>query len=407
MYTKLVEESDTHAEVRGWVTGVPVEPKAIGQLTALAEMKAQLAGPICSMPDMHVGKGCVIGTVLATRNVVFPAAVGVDIGCGMTAMCMGIQVDQLPELQRLYHNIYERKAVPVGFDHWNGNNVPPTMVVAYWNSMLNQGFSWLHHTVPEIAQKDRATSQLGTLGGGNHFIEICADEMGRAWVMLHSGSRGIGNAIGNYFITKAFERATQLGLKISHKDLAYLEEGWEDYENYVLAVEWAQLYAAKNRTCMMHQVMEAIMASYDNGMAPELKSEQYVSCHHNYISREIHNGENLIITRKGAVRAREGEMVIIPGSMATHSFIARGLGNPDSFTSCSHGAGRKMSRAKGRKTVTLDEHLKDTQGIVCRRDEGVLDEVKANYKNLDDVMEAQKDLVIPVHKLKQLIVVKG
>lgn len=407
MYTKLVEETETSAEVRGWVEGVPLEAEAVGQLASLATMKAQLAGPICTMPDTHVGKGCVVGAVIATRNVVFPSTVGVDIGCGMTAMCLGIQVEELPELQRLYHNIYERKAVPVGFDRWTEENSPPAMVISYWNSMLNQGFSWLHHTVPEIADKARATTQLGTLGGGNHFIEICKDEMGRAWVMLHSGSRGIGNAIGTYFITKAFERATQLGLKIANKDLAYLEEGWDEYENYVRAAEWAQLYAAKNRTCMIHQVMEAIMASYEPGTAPEMGREEYISCHHNYISREIHNEQAVIITRKGAVRAGKDEMVIIPGSMAGHSFIARGLGNPDSYMSCSHGAGRKMSRSKGRKTITIDEHLMQTALIVCRKDHGVLDEAKDNYKDLDAVMAAQKDLVEPVHTLHQLLCVKG
>ncbi len=248
-------------------------------------------------------------------------------------------------------------------------------------------------------------NQLGTLGTGNHFIELCLDEAGAVWVMLHSGSRGVGNRIGSYFIDKAKQAMRRWFVNLPDMDLAYLPQGDALFDDYLAAVAWAQAYALANRELMMHAAIEALRATQQ---LPEFTAHlEAVNCHHNYVSFEHHYGENVIVTRKGAVRARAGELGIIPGSMGAKSFIVRGKGNPESFTSCSHGAGRAMSRTKAKKLFTLDDHAAATAGVECRKDEDVLDETPGAYKAIDDVMAAQADLVDIVHTLKQIVCVKG
>jgi tRNA-splicing ligase RtcB len=350
--------------------------------------------------------GATVGSVIATKGAIVPAAVGVDIGCGMAAAMTSLVAADLPDSLVAMRSAIEA-AVPHGRTDNGGKNDRGA-----WGEggpglagNLAEGLASIVEKHPKLDRAaQRAPAHAGTLGTGNHFIEVCLDEADRVWVMLHSGSRGIGNAIGSRFIELAKAEMRRWFVDLPDQDLAYLPEGSQHFDDYVEAVGWAQNYARANRELMMRAAVAAIKASlgreFEAGVAA-------VNCHHNYVSREHHFGENVFVTRKGAVRAREGDLGIIPGSMGAKSFIVRGKGNPESFMSCSHGAGRKMSRAAAKKTFTLADHAAATAGVECRKDDGVLDETPGAYKAIADVMAAQEDLVEIVHTLRQVLCVKG
>lgn len=393
--------------IKSWTVGVPFEDAARQQLKNIAGMPF-IHKWIAAMPDVHLGKGATIGSVVPTVGAVIPAAVGVDIGCGMMAVKTSIQAHQLPDTLSGVRSAIER-AVPHGRSkHHRGRrdkgaweNAPDDVLTA-WEPLATQ-FDRLK-TLHPVLKNTNNINHLGTLGTGNHFIEVCLDEYDTVWFMLHSGSRGVGNRIGSYFIELAKKDMERWHIHLPDKDLAYLPEGTEHFDHYVEAVEWAQNFARINREVMMGRVINAVETAL--GFPFEARKEA-VNCHHNYISREHHYDKNVLVTRKGAVRAREGEMGIIPGSMGARSFIVRGLGNAESFCSCSHGAGRIMSRTQAKKQVSLEEHKAATQGVECRKDEGVIDETPSAYKPIEKVMEAQKDLVEIVYTLKQVVCVKG
>ena len=393
--------------VKAWTRGVTFDPNARQQVQNLASLPF-IHKWIAVMPDVHLGKGATIGSVIPTLGAVIPAAVGVDLGCGMMAVKTSLTAAQLPDSLNALRLEIERR-VPHGRspqgrgkrDNGAWHNTPEDVQLA-WRP-LDDGFNRLCEKHPFLA-KTNNINHLGTLGSGNHFIEICLDEANAVWVMLHSGSRGVGNRIGTHFIEQAKKDMTRWFINLPDKDLAYLPEGSETFNDYVSAVAWAQDFARVNREVMMARTLQALREVIDVPFEANLAA---VNCHHNYISREHHYGENVWVTRKGAVRAREGEMGIIPGSMGARSFIVRGLGNAESFCSCSHGAGRVMSRTEAKRRVSLDEHLQATAGVECRRDEGVIDETPSAYKPIDKVMAAQADLVEIVHTLKQVVCVKG
>jgi len=396
---EVYESKNKH--IKAWTKGVPVEPEAIKQLQNTASLPF-IFNHVAVMPDVHFGMGATIGSVVATKGAVIPAAVGVDIGCGMMAIQLSLNANDLPESLKNIRNEIE-KCVPVGFAQHRDSVLDNSQIKAWSKDVKN-----LLDQQPEIAKmvKDpvaKVMNQSGTLGGGNHFIELCLDENDDVWVMLHSGSRGIGNVIGRHFIEKAKQDMRVHHINLEDTNLSYLSEGTQHFDEYVTWVEWAQKYAAKNREVMMNLVLESLAKNL-----PEFSiKKQAINCHHNYISRENHFGSNVIVTRKGAVRARVDDYGIIPGSMGAKSFIVRGLGNEDSFCSCSHGAGRVMSRTKAKKIFTIQDHIDATKGVECRKDESVIDETPKAYKNIDAVMKAQKDLVEIVHKLKQVVCVKG
>jgi tRNA-splicing ligase RtcB (3'-phosphate/5'-hydroxy nucleic acid ligase) len=391
--------------IKMWTKGVPVEDEAREQLRKAAKMPF-IFKHIAVMPDVHVGIGSTIGSVIPTINAVIPAAVGVDIGCGMIAAKTTLSAADLPDnLARVRSSI--ERAVPHGKsfgkrDQGAWSDRPPSVVDAAW-SQLHDRFQRIVDKYPRL-QKTNNRIHLGTLGTGNHFIEICLDEDQAVWFMLHSGSRGVGNAIGSFFIELAREDMKQWMVNLPDRDLAYFPEGTQHFDDYVEAVEWAQEFARLNREVMMQNVVRAVKSVITKPFETHLEA---VNCHHNYVSREHHFGKDILVTRKGAVRARKGELGIIPGSMGARSYIVRGLGNDDSFHSCSHGAGRTMSRTEARKRFTLDQHRAATAGVECRKDKDVIDETPAAYKDIDAVMEAQKDLVEVVHTLKQVVCVKG
>jgi len=360
------------------------------------------------MPDVHLGKGATIGSVVPTIGAVIPAAVGVDIGCGMMAVRTDINASQLPENLAGIRTAIEQ-AVPHGRSKRRRGNRDkgawhdlPEDVLQAWKTIGPQ-FDILQEKHP-VLKNTNNVHHMGTLGTGNHFIEICLDESNHVWFMLHSGSRGVGNRIGTHFIEMAKKDMQRWMINLPDKDLAYLPEGTAQFKDYVEAVEWAQSYAQLNREVMMQRVILAVKSSLELNFNANVEA---VDCHHNYISRENHYGKDVIVTRKGAVRARQGEMGIIPGSMGAKSFIVRGLGNEESFCSCSHGAGRVMSRTKAKKLVSMQEHVASTEGVECRKDKDVLDETPAAYKPIEKVMQAQKDLVEIVYTLKQVVCVKG
>jgi tRNA-splicing ligase RtcB (3'-phosphate/5'-hydroxy nucleic acid ligase) len=391
--------------IKAWIKGVPIEDTAAQQLRNVARLPFVFKH-VAAMPDVHWGMGATVGSVIATKGAIVPAAVGVDIGCGMAAAMTSLVAGDLPDNLAAMRSAIEA-AVPHGRTDNGGKNDRGA-----WGEGSPGLSAELVERLAAIVAKNpkldraaqRAPAHAGTLGTGNHFIEVCLDEVGRVWVMLHSGSRGIGNAIGSRFIEVAKAEMRRWFVNLPDQDLAYLPEGSQHFDDYVEAVGWAQDYAQANRELMMRAAVAAIKASlgrdFDAGVVA-------VNCHHNYVSREHHFGENVFVTRKGAVRAREGDLGIIPGSMGAKSFIVRGKGNPESFTSCSHGAGRKMSRAAAKKAFTLDDHAAATAGVECRKDEGVLDETPGAYKAIDDVMAAQEDLVDIVHTLRQVLCVKG
>ncbi|MFW1665194.1 RtcB family protein [Acinetobacter ursingii] len=388
--------------------GVPVkiftndiDQDSIEQLTKMAQLQF-IHSHIAVMPDVHVGKGATVGSVIPTKHAIIPAAVGVDIGCGMNAIRLNLKSSQLPDnLSSLRHAI-ERK-VPVGFDLHKQVKAKASTLTPLDKRL--QPIISKHPGLVRMLRKFDMTwqKQLGTLGGGNHFIELCLDENQDVWIMLHSGSRGLGNVIGTYFIELAKKEAQHRFGHVPDKDLSYFAEGSTSFDDYVEAVEWAQAYAYENRREMMRLILEAIRP-----LLPSFQlTKEAINCHHNYVSQEQHDGENLLITRKGAIRAGKDELGIIPGSMGARSYIVRGKGHPDSFCSCSHGAGRKMSRNKAKHLFNQQDLIQQTQGIECRKDAGVIDEIPAAYKDIDQVMAQQSDLIEVVHTLKQVLCIKG
>lgn len=395
--------------VKAWIKGVAFDDNTQQQLLETAQLPF-IFKHIAAMPDCHVGKGSTVGSVIPTKGAIIPAAVGVDLGCGMVATRTSLKAEDLPDDLKALRLALET-VLPVGQSDWDkGLFARQDTLSSYrqrreqaWDS-LAAGYDKLAEKYPQILAKHRhPVAQMGTLGGGNHFIELCLDESDQVWLMLHSGSRGIGNRIGSYFIQHARKEMERLFVQLPNRDLAYLAEGSEDFDDYVQSVEWAQHYAFKNREVMLDNAL----AMLRQHLPPFEIEAEAVNCHHNYISREHHSGENIWVTRKGAIRAREGELGIIPGSMGAKSFIVRGKGNDESFHSCSHGAGRTMSRTAARKHFSLEDHLQATAGVECRKDEGVLDETPGAYKDIDAVMAAQQDLVDIVHTLKQVLCIKG
>jgi tRNA-splicing ligase RtcB (3'-phosphate/5'-hydroxy nucleic acid ligase) len=396
------------APIKAWVRGVPLDEGAKRQLENTASLPFVYKW-IAVMPDVHWGLGATVGSVVATKGAIVPAAVGVDIGCGMAAARTTLRASDLPDDLHAMRSAIER-AVPVGFtagrgrrDHGSWGQAPGRIEQA-WQS-LAAGYDKIIDRHPKLNRDRSPAAQLGTLGSGNHFIEVCLDEDDAVWFMLHSGSRGVGNRIGVYFIERAREDMRRLMVNLPDRDLAYLSEGTVGFDEYVQAVEWAQSYASLNRRAMMTSIIEAVGAT--PGLRPFETTAEVVDCHHNYVARENHFGENVLVTRKGAVRAADGDLGIIPGSMGARSYIVRGKGNAESFTSCSHGAGRVMSRTEAKRRFTVEDHVAATVGIECRKDAGVIDETPAAYKSIDAVMEAQKDLVDVVHRLRQVVCVKG
>jgi tRNA-splicing ligase RtcB len=391
--------------VKSWTRGVPVDPAAVAQLRNVAALPFVFRH-VAAMPDVHWGLGATVGSVVATRGAVIPAAVGVDIGCGMMAVRTNVRAERLPDDLSGIRAAIEA-AVPHGRTDNGGPNDrgafadPTPEARAAW-AELEPGWKRIVEDQPKVAS-GRTLDHLGTLGTGNHFVELCLDEAGAVWAMLHSGSRGVGNRIGTVFIELARRDMERFFINLPDRDLAYLPEGTEHHAQYMHAVSWAQRFARANRRLMMDAVLRALA-----GVFPDVAVDEVaVNCHHNYVDTEEHFGERVLVTRKGAVRAGKGELGIIPGSMGAKSFIVRGRGNPESFCSCSHGAGRAMSRGAARKRFTLEDHARATAGVECRKDEGVLDETPGAYKDIDAVMAAQADLVEIVHTLRQVVCVKG
>lgn len=377
--------------VRLWTPVAEVESQALDQLKNIAALPWAFHH-VAVMPDVHYGKGATVGSVVAMRGAVSPAAVGVDIGCGMGAVRTNIRAGQLPDsLKRLRLDIEAR--IPTGF-----NQHPDPVLKRSQINTLFAGFGDLHRGVQDLQSK--AAHQVGTLGGGNHFIELCLDTEGVVWLMLHSGSRNIGKCLAEIHIKAAQKLAHNQALP--DRDLAVFLAGTPEMEAYVRDLTWAQEYAFANRRAMFDIYMDIVLEHF-----PFAEFERPILCHHNYVSWETHFGEDLIITRKGAIRAGREEMGIIPGSMGTKSYIVRGLGNEESFCSASHGAGRRMSRGAAKRKFDIDDLVRQTAGVECRKDRGVLDEIPGAYKDIDRVMENQRDLVEVVAELKQALCVKG
>ncbi|PVV08243.1 MAG: RNA-splicing ligase RtcB [gamma proteobacterium symbiont of Ctena orbiculata] len=378
------------------------EATALNQLVNVSQMPF-IHHHVAAMPDVHAGIGATVGSVIPTKGAIVPAAVGVDIGCGMNAIRLSLTASELPDSLRMVRNRIER-AIPVGFDMHDQDPVKRSTVVP-----LAKRLDQILAKHPAIASMQRQrpydvwVRQLATLGGGNHFIELCLDENAAVWVMLHSGSRGIGNVIGRYFIDLARkDLGDQLG-KLPDRDLAYFTQGARHFDDYIEAVGWAQDYAMLNRREMMQQILEALKRD----LPPFIITKEAINCHHNYVVQEHHFGADVYVTRKGAIRAGKGELGIIPGSMGAKSYIVRGKGNEASFCSCSHGAGRRMSRTNAKKQFNRDDLESQTKGVECRKDKGVIDEIPGAYKDIDQVMANQEDLVEVVHTLKQVLCVKG
>jgi tRNA-splicing ligase RtcB len=365
---------------------------------------------MAAMPDVHLGKGSTIGSVIPTLGAVIPAAVGVDIGCGMMAAKTTLGANDLPDNLGPLRSAIER-SVPHGMSPktrgFKGRDkgswdTPPQAVDTAWMALKDE-FDVICQKTPKLKNTNNY-KHLGTLGTGNHFIEICLDEQGFVWFMLHSGSRGVGNAIGTHFIELAKQDMRTHFVNLPDQDLAYLPEGTQHYDDYVEAVSWAQKFARMNREVMMRNLIAAVRTVIAKPFETHVEA---VNCHHNYVQKEHHFGKDVLVTRKGAVSARAGELGIIPGSMGAKSYIVRGKGNPDSFHSCSHGAGRTMSRTEAKRRYSVEDQVKATEGVECRKDEGVIDEIPMAYKDIDAVMQAQSDLVEVVHTLKQVVCVKG
>ncbi|MCG8609113.1 MAG: RtcB family protein [Pseudomonadales bacterium] len=393
--------------IKSWTKGVPFEDQARQQLMNIASLPF-IHKWVAAMPDVHLGKGATIGSVIPTVGAVIPAAVGVDIGCGMMALKTNLKAVDLPDSLLAVRNNIER-AVPHGRSTGRGRRDVgawgslPEQVATRWNRELKPQFDALT-AKHRVLEKTNNAVHLGTLGTGNHFIEVCLDKDQAVWVMLHSGSRGVGNRIGGYFIELAKQDMARHFINLPDKDLAYLCEGTQYFDDYVEAVGWAQSYARINREIMMHNALLALSSTLGR---PVTGMVEAVNCHHNYVTRETHFNKDVWLTRKGAVSAKKGELGIIPGSMGARSFIVRGLGNEESFCTCSHGAGRVMSRTEAKKKVSLEEHIEATREVECRKDKNVVDETPRAYKPIEKVMEAQNDLVEIVYELKQVVCVKG
>ncbi len=397
---------DGGVPIKTWTKGVPFEDEARAQLKNISRLPF-IHKWVAAMPDVHLGKGATIGSVVPTLGAVIPAAVGVDIGCGMMAVKTSLTAKQLPDNLSAVRFAMEA-AIPHGRSMRRGRRDKgawcdiPDDVAAAWSG-LSEHFDVLQEK-HQVLKNTNNVKHLGTLGTGNHFVEVCLDENQDVWIMLHSGSRGVGNRIGTHFIEVAKKDMERWQIQLPDSDLSYLPEGSDHFNDYIEAVDWAQNFARVNREVMMMRAIAALKSSLGMKFNAHLEA---VNCHHNYVSREHHYGKDVLVTRKGAVRARKGEMGIIPGSMGARSFIVRGLGAQESFCSCSHGAGRVMSRTKAKKLVSMEQHLKATDGVECRKDADVIDETPSAYKPIEKVMAAQSDLVEVVYTLKQVVCVKG
>ncbi len=410
--TKSYEEIESPGvPIKAWTRGVELAENAREQLRNTASLPI-VHGHVAVMPDVHWGMGATIGSVIPTLGAIIPAAVGVDIGCGMCALRTTLTASDLPDDLKPLRSTLERN-VPHGRTigrRGSGKKDKgawwelPTRVAEQWKTHLADGFALLCERYPSLAQANHV-HHLGTLGTGNHFVEVCLDEEERVWFLLHSGSRGIGNQIATLFIERAKQDMEHALGSLPDTDLAYLKEGTRHFDDYVEAVLWAQEFARLNRAIMMENVVESVTRL--RGIPPFETDRAAVNCHHNYVVRERHLGQDLWITRKGAVRAGLGELGIIPGSMGAKSFLVRGKGNPDSFESCSHGAGRRLSRTEAKRRFSLDDHAAATRHVECRKDAAVIDETPMAYKDIDAVMAAQADLVEVVHTLRQVVCVKG
>ena len=391
--------TDQRVPVKIWTDDV--DEKSRQQLANIASMPF-IHHHVAAMPDVHLGMGATIGSVIATHKAIIPAAVGVDIGCGMVACRLSITGNDIEEksLKKVFDQI--SRDVPVGRAQHKDDRALIGAAKPF-EARLDAMTQKHPQLLKAFGKFSKWINQMGTLGGGNHFIEVCLDESNQVWIMLHSGSRGIGNALADYFIQLAREDMERWMIHLPDRDLAYFPEGTEHFDDYVEAVTWAQEYAYQNRQCMVDLVLAGLRRHLP---AFEVTSE-VVNCHHNYVAQEHHYGANVWVTRKGAIRAREGDLGIIPGSMGARSYIVRGLGNPESFTSSAHGAGRRMSRTAAEKQFSESDLAKQTEGVICRKDKGVVDEIPGAYKDIDAVMENQKDLTETLHTLKQVVCVKG
>lgn len=400
----VLNETTTQAGLKGVPVKIftkDIEDDAIRQLRNLS-MLPFVHSHIAVMPDVHVGKGATVGSVIPTKSAIIPAAVGVDIGCGMNAVRLSLKANQLPDNLAKIRAMIENK-VPVGFNEHQRISVKMSTLdpLAKRLTVITDKHKGLLKMIKNFEQK--WAKQLGTLGGGNHFIELCVDENQDVWVMLHSGSRGIGNCIGEYFITLAKKEAQSRFGHVPDRDLAYFAEGSVSFDDYLQAVGWAQDYAFENRREMMRLIVNVLQQA----LPKFTLTREAINCHHNYVNEETHFGERVYVTRKGAISAYEGELGIIPGSMGAKSYIVKGKGNSDSFCSCAHGAGRRMSRGKAVRMFGVDDLKSQTIGVECRKDKGVIDEIPQAYKDIDEVMANQSDLIHVVHTLKQVLCIKG
>ena len=391
--------SSARVPVKIWTHDVDEKSKL--QLANIASLPF-IHHHVAAMPDVHLGIGATIGSVIATHKAIIPAAVGVDLGCGMVAARLSITANELDEkaLKKVFDQI--SRDVPVGRAQHADNRVLVDAAQPF-EPRLKALTDRHPQLLKAFGKFSKWTNQMGTLGGGNHFIEVCLDETDHVWVMLHSGSRGIGNAIASYFIELARKDMERWMIQLPDRDLAYFPEGSEHFADYVQAVHWAQEYAMQNRVSML----ELVLAALQRHLPPFAVTTEAVNCHHNYVAQEHHFGENVWVTRKGAIRAREGDLGIVPGSMGARSFIVRGKGNADSFCSSAHGAGRRMSRTAAEKQFTESDLVQQTAGVICRKDRGVIDEIPGAYKDIDEVMANQSDLTEILHTLKQVVCVKG
>jgi len=393
--------SKARVPIKIWSDLHKVESAALDQLTNTANLPFVFKH-VSAMPDVHLGHGATVGSVIATKGAICPAAVGVDIGCGMMAVKTNLDYKVVQDnIAKIRHSI--ERSVPVGHE----SNKKIVTSVSRWNGWAT--YNNLHAAQKHAKSKElfgRAQHQLGTLGGGNHFIEVCLDLENNVWLMLHSGSRNIGKSLAEMHMYDAKAEMKKMFINLPDPDLAYFVEQTVAFDQYMQDLEWAQAYALENREEMMRRVLKDVSYAV-HGEDGKVGQLMVVNCHHNYVSRENHYGENVLVTRKGAVRARKGDLGIIPGSMGAKSFIVRGLGNDESFHSCSHGAGRIMSRTAAKKQFSLADLQAQTAGVECRKDEGVLDEIPGAYKDIDEVMSNQLDLVEVVAQLKQIMCIKG
>lgn len=399
-------ESRGGVPIKAWTQGLEIDENARRQLVNTAQLPI-IHGHLAVMPDVHWGMGATIGSVIPTLGAIVPAAVGVDIGCGMCAVRTSLVASDLPDDLKPMRNTIER-AIPHGRSTRGRDKGSwwevPKRVGNLWTTHLAKGFDALSDRHKALKNTNNLV-HLGTLGGGNHFVEVCLDENDRVWFMLHSGSRGVGNRIASIFIEKARKDMEAVAGNLPDRDLSYLTEGTEHFDDYIEALLWAQEFARLSRQVMMENMVSSVQRL--KGMKPFTADAMVVNCHHNYVAKEHHMGKDVWVTRKGAVRAGDGDLGIIPGSMGAKSYIVRGKGNKDSFDSCSHGAGRVMSRTAAKRKYTVEDQIDATSHVECRKDASVIDEIPMAYKDIEKVMEAQKSLVDVVHTLRQVVCVKG